>query len=139
MNLSEYQSLLPEITDANRPYWEGLEAGELRLQRCVKCGTFRFPDSPVCPSCLSDESRWEVVSGRGRIWSWITMHQRYFAAFEDELPYTVIFVELEEGPRMMSALAGGSPDPSKLRIDTPVAVEFEPRGEVTVAVFRVAE
>src|SRR5690242_15441732 len=114
MNLAEYEALLPAITEENRPYWDGLEAGELRLQTCVKCGTRRFPDSPVCPSCLADESRWEAVSGRGRIWSWITMHQRYFAAFEDELPYTVIFVELDEGPRMMSALAAGSPVASEL-------------------------
>ena len=32
------------------------------------------------------------------------MHQRYSRAFEDDLPYNVTIVELEEGPRLLTNL-----------------------------------
>jgi uncharacterized OB-fold protein len=121
MNLEAYRQLLPEITDANRPFWEGCLAGELRLQVCGSCGHRRYPDSPVCPRCLSHEFEWRAQNGRGRLWSWIIMHQRYLDAFADELPYVVLLVELEDGPWMISALDG---DPSELRIDQPLEVVF---------------
>jgi uncharacterized OB-fold protein len=137
MNLEAYRELLPEITDANRPYWEGCLAGELRLQVCGQCGLHRFPDSPVCPRCLSEDFTWQKVSGRGRLWSWIIMHQRYFEAFDDEMPYVVVLVELDEGPWMMSALDG---DPANLRIDLPVEVVFERvDDDRAVPKFRAAE
>ena len=32
------------------------------------------------------------------------MHQRYSRAFEDDLPYNVTIIELEEGPRLLTNL-----------------------------------
>ena len=32
------------------------------------------------------------------------MHQRYSRAFEEDLPYNVTIVELEEGPRLLTNL-----------------------------------
>jgi uncharacterized protein len=104
MDAETYPPLLPEVTEINGPYWEGCRAGELRLQVCGACGTHRFPDSFVCPSCLSDRYTWQKASGRGTLWSWIVMHQRYFPAFADELPYNVAFVRLEEGPHLIASL-----------------------------------
>ncbi|MGH2850214.1 MAG: Zn-ribbon domain-containing OB-fold protein [Solirubrobacteraceae bacterium] len=121
MNLDDYEKLLPQITEANRPFWEGCLAGELRLQVCESCGQRRLPDSPVCPRCLSRDFEWRAQSGRGRVWSWIVMHQRYLEAFADELPYVVLLVELDEGPWMISALDG---DQRRLRIDAPLEVTF---------------
>lgn len=135
MNEERFSALLPEITPANRPFWDGLDAGELRLQRCERCGARRFPESPVCPRCLHDVARWEAASGRGRVWSWIVMHQRYFEALADELPYVVLFVELDEGPRLMARLDG--PDES-LALDVPVEAVFRRVGDRTVPSFRVA-
>ena len=46
------------------------------------------------------------ASGRGSVYSWIVVHQRYNRAFEDDLPYNVAIVELEEGPRLLSNIVG---------------------------------
>jgi uncharacterized protein len=122
VNLDEYLKLLPPVTDLSRPYWDGCLAGELRLQVCGNCGLHRFPDSYVCPRCLSRDASWEPASGRGTLWSWITIHQKYFEAFADELPYQVAFVHLEEGPYLITGLVDA---PSDLRLDQPVEVVFE--------------
>jgi uncharacterized OB-fold protein len=38
------------------------------------------------------------------------MHQSYFSALADTLPYNVAFIELDEGPFMMSALENQTED-----------------------------
>jgi uncharacterized protein len=116
---------LPRMVASEAPFWEGCAAGELRLQKCTECGHWRFPPSSVCPACLSEVYTWEATSGRGRVWSWIVMHQKYFAAFEDDLPYNVALVELDEGPRLMSTVVPY--DPSAMSCDAAVEVRFEPR------------
>jgi len=118
-----YIKPLPPVTKLNKPFWEGTKQGELRLQHCSECGHIWFPPSTHCPNCLSRNYEWKAVSGRGKVWSWIIMHQRYFKEFEDELPYDVALIELEEGVRMMSRLKGVSKE--DIRCDMPVKVVFE--------------
>jgi uncharacterized OB-fold protein len=56
--------------------------------------------------------------------------------FEDEVPYVIAIVELEEGPRMMTNLVGVPADPDALPLDLPLRVDFQDRGAVRVPVFR---
>jgi uncharacterized OB-fold protein len=135
MDIDAFNRLLPVPTTGNRPYWAGLAAGELVLQVCDHDGTHRFPESPVCPVCLSTDFAWKPVSGRATLWSWIVMHQKYFDAFADERPYPVAFVKLEEGPLMVSTVVG---DRSSLAVDAPLELEFTQIGEHNVPVFRVS-
>lgn len=135
MDAASYPELLPPLTDLNRPFWDGCWDGELRLQYCKACDRPRFPESYVCPNCLSGEYRWQAVSGRGRLWSWIVMHQRYFSALADELPYNVAFVRLDEGPYLMTSLIE---IPDDLRIDERVEVIFDAvPGDRAIPKFRV--
>jgi uncharacterized protein len=130
-----YDRLLPEITPANRPYWDGLAEGELRLQCCDACGEYRFPDSEVCPRCLSGSFSWRAVSGKGRLWSWIRMHQRYLSAFDEVRPYLVAYIKLDEGPPIISTLVDV---PDELEFDLPVRAVFEPGfSERTILKFAV--
>ena len=52
----------------------------------------------MCSRCRSIEVRWEVTSGRGRIWSFIVPHPPLLPAFAEVAPYNAIIVELEEDP-----------------------------------------
>ena len=100
---TDYAKPLPEITEDNRPFWEGCKQHKLLLQRCSKCGHLRDA-APICPECWSADHDWVEASGRGTVYSWIVVHQRYGRAFEDDLPYNVTIVELEEGPRLLTNL-----------------------------------
>ena len=51
------------------------------------------------------------------------MHRVLSSAFEDDLPYVVAVIELEEGPRMVSRIVGC--DSHRLAIDEPVEIAFE--------------
>jgi uncharacterized OB-fold protein len=61
----------------------------------------------VCPRCFGSEVEWATASGRGRITTWVRFHRAYFEG--DEVPYDVVQVELDEGPRLTTTFAGTDP------------------------------
>jgi hypothetical protein len=119
----EYAKPLPRPNRLSRPFWGGAKRHELLLQKCSACGHVWFPPSARCPECLSREYAWSKASGRGRVWSWIVMWQRYFPAFEADIPYNVAYVELEEGPKLMTSIVGCEND--AIYCDMEVEVVFE--------------
>lgn len=89
-------------------YWEGLARGELRLQACTRCGTLRHYPRLLCSRCFSDGVVWRAVSGRGRVHSWTVVHHAFHPAFAGDLPYTLVTVDLEEGPRALGRWHGAA-------------------------------
>jgi uncharacterized OB-fold protein len=127
----------PDVTELTRPFWDAASRGELVVQRCLRCGHLRFPPGPVCTSCLDDRSEWTAVSGRGTVLSHLVFHQGYAAAWKPRTPYSVLMVQLDEGPRMYSDLD----DPERRHVDADlvgrrVEVWFERAAEGDVAVPR---
>ncbi|WP_213453239.1 Zn-ribbon domain-containing OB-fold protein [Rhizomonospora bruguierae] len=120
-------------------YWQRCAAGEFALQRCASCRTWRYPPSPLCPNCLGREFAWELPSGRGTVWSWIRMHQRYFPADAFDLPYEVAFVELDEGPFMIAGFAAGTAAPPPIGTRVAVVFQSNKRGDQQLPVFRSIE
>lgn len=126
---------LPTVTVLTQPFWEGLDAGELRYQRCGGCANAWLPAREECPRCLSDDVSWEPSSGRGRLISWVVYHQAFHPAFADRLPYNVAVVELEEGPRLISNV---NAEQDALAIEMPLAVSIESESGIRVARFTPA-
>ena len=118
-----YSKPIPAITAEMRPFFEAAGRNELRVQRCTACGSHRFPPRAICSDCLSTESEWVPVSGRGEVFSFNVMHQVYHPGFAGEVPYAVVVVKLAEGTKMISNLVGVSPQ--DIRIGMPVRVVFE--------------
>jgi uncharacterized protein len=133
--MSEYTKPLPLITPLTQPFWDAARAGRLDVQYCSACGHHRFPPSKVCENCLSEDSRWVSVSGRGTVWSVCEFHRPYFEGFD--LPYNVALVRLDEGPRMYTNIIEVPYD--RIEIGMRVEAVFEKATEtVTLLKFRPA-
>ncbi|MGA2409023.1 MAG: Zn-ribbon domain-containing OB-fold protein [Candidatus Binataceae bacterium] len=133
----EYNKPLPAISSLNKPFWEGLKNRELHLQRCDGCGKVWYPPSPLCPQCWSRKITWTRLSGRGRVNSWVVFHQSYYRGYDNELPYNVAEVELDEGPRLLTNLVDIAID--KITAGMPVTIVFDDvTPEITLAKFRPA-
>ena len=131
--------MAPRPTPETQPFWDGCRQGELKLQWCAPCAAAYFPPSPYCPRCLSDEVEWRAASGRGRLHTYVIAH-RPAPGFEDDAPYAIAIVELDEGPRMMSNIIGIPNTPDHLVLDMALRVTFEARGDdVELPVFAPAE
>ena len=135
--MSDYAKPIPTPSVDSVPYWEAVKCHELKLQQCLVCGAFRFPPAEVCSECTSDAYEWKPVSGKGRVFSFVTYHRAYHPGFKEELPYVVAVIELEEGPRMLSNVIGCKPE--DVRCDMPVEVAYEDiTDEMTLPKFRPA-
>lgn len=78
------------------------DGGVLRFQTCDDCAYVRFPVATICPECLSTSFTWARDTGVGTVWSYCIYHRAFDAAFRGALPYNVVLVELDSGPRMIS-------------------------------------
>lgn len=133
---TEYVKPLPVIEDWNRPFWDALRGGELRMQKCTDCGRIRYPISSICSDCLSAEHEWIPLSGRGSIMSYIVVHQVYNKAFADDVPYNVALIQLDEGPRMFSNIVGVPNDVPK--VGDRVTIVYDPvTADVTIPRFKL--
>jgi uncharacterized protein len=129
---------IPIADEITRPFWEAARQRRLVIQRCATCGYYNHPPRNVCDACLSQELRFEPVSGRGRIHTFTTMHQRDVAGFESEAPFINIVVELEEQPMLLMVSNLPISQRERVHIGTSVEVDFEDRGAgVVVPEFRI--
>ncbi len=103
------------------PFWDAVAEHRLCLQRCAGCQRWLVPPRPMCPGCLSAESEWVPVAGTGTIASWVTYATSPHPAFPDG--HTVVLVELDEGPRLVSTVVGIPA--SDLAVGMPVRVTYE--------------
>ena len=65
----------PKPTPETQHFWDGTQAGELRLQRCDACANVYFPPRPFCPACASRKVSVFKASGKGKLYSYVINHR----------------------------------------------------------------
>lgn len=113
--------LAPPLGHDNRWWWEGIAAGELRIQACKSCRALRHPPRPMCGKCQSVDWSWVVSKGAGAVHSYTVLHYPRVPGYEYPLP--VVLVDLDEGTRLVANLAGC--ETSAIRIGMRVQARIE--------------
>ncbi len=108
------RAVLPAPTVDSRPFWDACNADALLLQRCGHCAHLFYYARRLCPACGGTELRWEPSAGRGSVYSFSEVHVAFHGSASDgRLPYTVVLIDLDEGPRMLSRwVPGGAASPA---------------------------
>ena len=122
-----FPRITPKPTDSDRPFWDAARKGEMRMQRCRACMQWRFPPAPVCANCGSKEAGWEALSGLGTITSFVVFHKPYFEQVRSAVPYAVVLVRFDEGPRYYGNLLDVPCE--QIRIGMRVRTEFVDIGD----------
>lgn len=122
---------IPEVTPETERYWRGAAAGRLLLQNCRDCGlTYHYPRG-FCPDCFSADIDWVEAGGRGTVYSY-SATGRVEGWPAEHLPLVTAYVELEEGPRILTNLV--ELDPETVEVGTEVAVSFVPTADREIAI-----
>jgi len=122
---------VPNVTPETAPFWAGAADGELLLNHCEACGlTYHYPRSH-CPDCLSTDVGWIEAEGTGEVYSY-TATSVVESWPEEHLPLVSAYVELAEGPRMLSAIVNC--DPADVAVGTPVEVAFVDTDDESVGI-----
>ncbi|GGL80884.1 Zn-ribbon domain-containing OB-fold protein [Wenxinia marina] len=102
------------------PFWEAAREGRFLLRRCSACGQAHWFPRTLCPFCWSGDTAWEEASGLGTVYSWTVLRA-------GAVPNIVAYVELREGPRMLTDLVEVEPD--AVAIGQLVEVVFRPTSD----------
>ncbi|MFC1914276.1 Zn-ribbon domain-containing OB-fold protein [Chloroflexota bacterium] len=109
-------------------YNEALKSNKLLGLKCQDCGSITIPPKMVCRKCTSPNMEVVELKGTGKIQTFTTVNVASEGR-ENEVPYTIVLVEMDEGPWIMGNLTGI--DPAKVTmedlIDKKVKME---KGEV---------
>jgi hypothetical protein len=101
---------VPETQPWSEKFWEGTKEGKLLIQVCKDCKSKIFYPRKFCPECWSGNLDWIEASGKGKILTFSTAYSMVEPKFMDELPYTIAYVDLDEGIRMMTRIVECKPE-----------------------------
>jgi uncharacterized OB-fold protein len=98
-----------------KDYNEALMQNKLLGLKCRACGAITTPPKMVCRRCASMDMEVVELKGSGKIRTFTTV----FVASEgreDEVPYTIVMVELDDGPWIMGNLDGIDPKEASMEL-----------------------
>ncbi len=116
----------PRTNEDTKGFWDATGEGRFQLQRCAACDTVIWWPRAVCPECSSFDLTEFDASGNGSVYSYTVVH-RSVGGWNKVTPYVVAYVELEEGPRIMTNIIDC--DPAAVAIDAPVRLVWNDTGE----------
>ena len=70
---------------------------------CPHCDAKIFPPRDVCPECGGEAKKQYAFSGKGEVFSYTTVYEPP-QGYEEQTPYTVALVKLDEGPLVTAQL-----------------------------------
>jgi uncharacterized OB-fold protein/acyl dehydratase len=102
-------------------WWEGVDRGELLIQKCSECGRLRHPPRPMCGHCQS--TAWTSIAskGRGVVYSYVVMRHPPIPGYDYPLP--VALIDLEEGTRILSNVVGCRPEDVHIGMKVKLSIE----------------
>jgi uncharacterized OB-fold protein len=138
LTMTKFKAVLPQPTNDSIQFWAACNDGRLTLSRCRECHTTFYYPRLACPQCGAGEVEPVASAGRGKVYSYSHVHMSFYGHFWDaELPYTVVLVDLDEGPRMLSRLIGD--DRSSVAMGAWVELTFETVEGQKLPFFRLAQ
>jgi hypothetical protein len=125
---NELPAPAPPVNPETKPFWDATAEGRLLLKRCLDCGSVIWYPRAFCPECAGMRTEWFPASGRGHVYSY-TVNHRTEGAYAGAAPLVLAYVELDEGPRVMTNIVGAAE--AELDVGLPVEVVFHDTGEGT--------
>lgn len=116
-------------------FWAACKERQLLLQHCLDCNKPFYYPRTGCPRCGGTRLEWRQMKGTGTIYSFSHVHLALggYKSWEAEVPFTLVQIELDEGPRMLSRLVGKANE--SVKIGDRVSVAFTEREGETLPYF----
>ena len=116
----------PPFNPEAAPYWAAAAEGRLVLPVCDECGHHIWYPRAWCPVCGHGSVTWTELSGRGTVYT-CTVIRKAMGPWAAAAPYVGAYVELDEGPRILTNVV--TDDPDLVHIGMAVTATFVPLSE----------
>lgn len=135
--MSDLPAKPPVPNPESQQFWDATAQGRIELPRCTQCNLVIWYPRALCPDCQSTDLRWETMSGRGTVYSYSINRSGGSRRWREHLPYVVAYVQLVEGPTMLTNVVDC--DPETVSVGMVVDAVFDDTGEGSALVrFRPA-
>jgi len=98
-----------------KEYNEALKQNKLLGLKCQDCGAITVPPKMACRKCTSPDMEIVELTGKGKIKTFTTVNVAPEGR-EDEVPYIIVLVELDEGPWLMGNLIAIDPSNANMEL-----------------------
>lgn len=112
--------IIPTPTVETRKYWDACQQEKIIIQQCKECEHVQFYPRLMCTKCSSREVGWIESSGLARVITYTIVHRPILPAYQQEAPYILAVVQLEEGPTMMTNIVNCIHDSIKCGLEVKV-------------------
>ena len=119
----------------NSWWWEGVDRGEILIQKCSDCEELRHPPRPYCFQCQSDKWEYIMSQGAGTVYSYVVMHHPPIPGYP--YPQPIALIDLEEGTRIVANIVDCEIDDIHIGMPVQGSVE-EVEDGLSLPVFRAA-
>lgn len=106
----------PEPNPETEAFWDAAKSKKFMIGSCKSCAKPHWYPRAICPHCFSDETELKESKGTGTIYSFSVMKRA-------KISYTIAYVELDDGVRMMTNIV--DTDADALKIGDKVKVVFK--------------
>ncbi|MGA0840579.1 MAG: Zn-ribbon domain-containing OB-fold protein [Pseudomonadales bacterium] len=130
---------LPSLDEPDTaPFWQATRDQQLRYQQCTHCGTIVFHPRSHCTGCTDGVLEWRVASGKGTLYTFSVIRQSYHPFFRQKVPYAIAWIDLDEGPRLLTNVTGVTDPANELHCGQRMEVEWETHETLSIPLFRPA-
>lgn len=121
-----------------REFWAATRDKKLTFQQCKNCNTIVFYPRRQCTGCTDSALEWKTASGKGTVYTYSVVRQSYHPFFRHRIPYAVAWIDLDEGPRILSNVVGVDDPLTDVKIGMKVEVEWEEHEALNIPLFKPA-
>ena len=121
-------------------FWEGCKQNELRYQKDSDGNVIFYPREHSTVTGDGNLS-WHTSAGLGTVYTYSVVRQNRSPSFAELGAYSVAYIDLDEGFRMLSTIVGVDDPTTDIKIGMRVKVDFEDQdeGEYPIPVFRIVD
>lgn len=135
--MNEPRRPLPNADEFDtREFWAATKDKKLTYQQCKNCNTVVFYPRRHCTGCTDSALEWKTASGKGKVYTYSVVRQSYHPFFRNMIPYAVAWIDLDEGPRILSNVVGVEDPLTDVKIGMKVEVEWEEHEALNIPLFR---
>ncbi|MFN3236543.1 MAG: Zn-ribbon domain-containing OB-fold protein [Pseudomonadales bacterium] len=128
---------LPRVDEFDtRDFWAGTKEKEFRYQQCKDTGEVIFYPRRHSTASTNNNLEWKVASGNATLYSYSVVRQSYHPFFRNLVPYVVAWIDLEEGPRILSNVTDVAPE--DVEIGMKLQLHWEEHEELSIPLFKPA-
>ena len=134
--MSEAKRPLPSTkVHDTEAFWAATREKAFKYQQCKACHTVIFYPRSHCTGCTHGELEWKQSSGNGTVYSFSIVRQSYHPFFRNQVPYVVAWIDMDEGPRILSNIVGLNESKQTVTIGQKVTLEWEEHDSLSIPLF----